>query len=197
MIWLASQSPRRADLLRQIGVSFELLVADADEDSEALEVRLGREPPARYVTRVCALKAEAALQRLERRGLPKRPILCADTTVAQGSMIHGKPVDAADAAAILSQLSGTTHRVLTAVTIVDGSRSESALSISTLRMARLDAKTIDDYIASGEPFGKAGAYAAQGRGAAFIEHLSGSHSGVIGLPLHETVRLLASFTIGP
>ncbi|CAN5422069.1 Maf family protein [soil metagenome] len=197
MIWLASQSPRRADLLRQVGVAFELLVADADEDSEALEVRIGREAPARYVTRVCALKAQAALQRLERRGLPRRPILCADTTVSQGSTIHGKPVDAADAAAILSQLSGTTHRVLTAVTVVDTSRIESALSISTIRMAALDAKTIDAYVASGEPFGKAGAYAAQGRGAAFIEHLSGSHSGVIGLPLHETMRLLASFNIRP
>jgi septum formation protein len=194
-IWLASQSPRRADLLRQIGVAFESLLPDPDEDAEALEARIGREAPARYVMRVCLLKARAALGRLNRRGLPARPILCADTTVADGATILGKPVDAADAAAILSRLSGRTHRVMTAVTVCDATRNESALVVSTVRIARLDAATIDAYITSGEPFGKAGAYAAQGRGAAFIEHLTGSHSGVIGLPLFETARLLRSFNI--
>lgn len=196
-IWLASQSPRRADLLHQIGIGFDLLVADETEDAEALELRIGREAPARYVTRVCTLKAHAARLRHARRDLEPRPILCADTTVAQGNTILGKPEDADDARRMLMRLSGTTHRVLTAVTVVDATREVAALSVSTVRFVTLDDATIDAYIASGEPFGKAGGYGAQGRGGAFVEHLSGSLSGVIGLPVCETARLLARFGIGP
>lgn len=192
-IYLASQSPRRSQLLEQIGVPHRLLLPDAQEDAEALEAALAGESPTAYVQRVTALKLEAALARLERRDLPSAPVLCADTTVALGRRILGKPADAAEARAMLSALSGRSHRVLTAVALGAGRRRGAALSVSTVRFAPLDAARIRGYVASGEPLGKAGAYAVQGRAAAFIAHIAGSHSGIMGLPLHETAELLRGF----
>ena len=195
-IYLASQSPRRAQLLDQLGVRHELLLAGPDEDAEALEVVRPGESPSAYVQRVTALKLDAAVERHRRQGLGAAPILCADTTVALGRDILGKPADAADARRMLARLSGTTHRVLTAVALQHGPDRHAALQVSRVRFATLTDAEIADYAASGEPMGKAGAYAIQGRAGAFIEHIAGSHSGIMGLPLHETARLLrqAGFT---
>lgn len=193
-VFLASASPRRQDLLRQAGVAFSLLAPDPQEDSEALEVVLPAEPPADYVRRVTRLKADAALQRLRRR-LPDLPagdvcLLCADTTVALGDAIFGKPVDAADAARMLSALSGTRHAVHTAVCVRRGEALFETVQTSLVQFAELGPDDIADYIATGEPFGKAGAYAMQGRAGAFVVRIEGSPSGIIGLPLHDTLRLL-------
>ena len=193
-LFLASASPRRQDLLRQVGVDFALLAPAPDEDSEALEAALPGEAPADYVQRVTRLKLEAARHRLARRHPEVAPesalLLCADTTVALDGTLYGKPENATDAARILRTLSGRTHAVLTAVCVQRGAAQFAALQTSQVRFAPLSAQDIADYIASGEPFGKAGAYAMQGRGAAFVEHISGSASGIIGLPLCETLRLL-------
>ncbi|WP_423196417.1 dTTP/UTP pyrophosphatase [Cupriavidus sp. H19C3] len=189
-LYLASQSPRRRELLTQLGVRYELLLAGGDEDAEALEAVLPGESPDDYVQRVCALKAEAAQRRRERRGLPPCPILTSDTTVCRGGDILGKPGDAAEAAAMLASLSGTTHRVLTAVTVVSTLGARHALSISDVTFRPVSAAEIDRYVASGEPLGKAGAYGIQGRAAEFIERISGSYSGIMGLPLFETAALL-------
>lgn len=189
-VYLASQSPRRQQLLQQLGVRFELLLPDGAEDAEALEAVRPREAAASYVRRVTRAKLAAARQRLRRRGLPPAPILAADTTVVLGRAILGKPADAADARAMLARLSGRTHRVLSAVAVAHGSRSALAVSESRVRFATLPRATIDAYVASGEPFGKAGAYAIQSALAGWIEHIDGSHSGIMGLPLFETARLL-------
>ena len=192
-IYLASQSPRRIQLLQQLGVAHELLLPGPDEDAEALEAPLHAELPADYVQRVTGLKLKAARARLRRRGLPDAPILCADTTVALGRRILGKPADADEARAMLGALSGRGHRVLTAVALATGAsgrRTLAALSLSTVRFAPLDAATIDAYIASGQPFGKAGAYAVQSQLAGWIAHIAGSYSGIMGLPLFETAQLL-------
>lgn len=189
-IYLASQSPRRRQLLDQLGVRHTLLLADAGEDAEALESVRGREAPARYVQRVTALKLNAAVARHRARGLPPAPILCADTTVALGPDILGKPHDAADAARMLRRLSGRDHRVLTAVALQHGGQRLQALSVSHVRFAALTDVQIAGYVASGEPLGKAGAYAVQGRAAAFIASMRGSYSGIMGLPVFETARLL-------
>jgi septum formation protein len=189
-VWLASQSPRRAQLLRQIGVAHRLLLPEPAEDAEALEAERPGELPADYVQRVTRAKLQAALQRLRRRGGEPAPILCADTTVALGRRILGKPADAADARAMLQALSGRTHRVLTAVAVHDGRRARTALNVSHVRFAPLPGRAIEAYVAGGEPFGKAGAYAIQGAVAAWIEHIEGSHSGIVGLPLYETATLL-------
>ena len=189
-IWLASQSPRRAQLLQQIGVGFRLLPPDAGEDAEALEAEHAGELPAAYVQRVTRAKLQAAVARLARRGGPAAPILCADTTVALGRRILGKPADAAQARAMLGALSGRTHRVLTAVAVHDGRRTRAALNVSHVRLAAMPDTAIAAYVAGGEPFGKAGAYAIQGSIAAWIEHIAGSHSGIMGLPLFETAALL-------
>jgi septum formation protein len=191
-IYLASQSPRRRQLLDQIGVRHELLLAGPDEDAEALEALRPNEPPATYVRRVTLAKLAAAQARLAQRGLPAAPILCADTTVALGRRILGKPVDAADARGMLAALSGQRHRVLTAVAVADGAQGPAALrlSTSTVRFAELDAAWIAAYVASGEPLGKAGAYAIQSQAGAHIAHISGSYSAIMGLPLHETAQLL-------
>ena len=189
-VWLASQSPRRAQLLQQIGVDFRLLPPDADEDVEALEAERRGELPAAYVQRVTRAKLRAAVQRLARRGGAAAPILCADTTVALGRRILGKPADAQHAREMLRSLSGRTHRVLTAVAVHDGKRTHAALNVSHVRLAAMPAAAIDAYVAGGEPFGKAGAYAIQGSIAAWIEHIAGSHSGIMGLPLFETATLL-------
>jgi septum formation protein len=189
-VWLASQSPRRQELLRQVGLPFELLAPGPDEDAEALEaVRVG-ETPTRYVERVVAAKAEAARARLAARGGRAAPILVADTTVAIGGTILGKPLDDNDARRMLALLSGRGHRVLTAVAVVRGARVQQRVQVSRVRFARLSADEIDAYVASGEPQGKAGGYAIQGRAAAFVRHVDGSHSGIMGLPLHETATLL-------
>ena len=192
-IYLASQSPRRRQLLEQMGVRHELLLPDADEDAEALEVVKPGEAPAAYVQRVTQLKLDAALARLKRRGLPAAPVLCSDTTVALGRVIYGKPADAADARRMLGELSGTTHRVLTAVAVGSARRRVQALSDSRVTFAAMSRPQIAAYVASGEPMGKAGAYAVQGRAAAYITHISGSYSGIMGLPMHETAELLRAY----
>ncbi len=198
-IYLASQSPRRRQLLEQLGVHYELLLADESEDAEALEVVHPHEAPRAYVQRVTLLKLDAALARLKRRGLPAAPVLCSDTTVALGQTILGKPDDAQHAARILGTLSGQTHRVLTSVAMGKLSaqgkplKTEQALSISKVRFAPLTRLQIQAYVASGEPMGKAGAYAVQGKAAAYIEQISGSYSGIMGLPMFETAQLLRAF----
>lgn len=189
-LYLASQSPRRRELLTQLGVRYELLLADDDEDAEALEVVVPGETPDDYVQRVCALKAEAALRRRERRALPDAPVLTSDTTVCLGGRILGKPADDADAAAMLDSLSGTTHRVLTAVTVVSTTGMCHALSVSEVSFRLMQPAEIERYVASGEPLGKAGAYGIQGRAAEFVERIAGSYSGIMGLPLFETAALL-------
>jgi len=189
-IYLASQSPRRRQLLEQIGVRYELLLPHDHEDAEGLEAERAGELPADYVQRVTRAKLHAARARLRRSGRADAPILCADTTVALGRQILGKPRDAADAIATLTRLSGKTHRVLTAVAVSAGRRERLAVSLSHVRFAALPARVIEAYVAGGEPFGKAGAYAIQSAVAAWIERIDGSYSGIMGLPLFETARLL-------
>lgn len=189
-LYLASQSPRRAELLRQLGIAFDLLLPVDKKAAEALEAECPGEAPARYVQRVTALKLEAALVHLQTADRPLAPVLCADTTVAAGRQILGKPVDAADAARMLRLLSGCEHRVLTAVAVGAGTWRGHALSVSHVRFKPLEESEIAAYVASDEWRGKAGGYAIQGRAAALIAHLSGSYSGVMGLPLHETAELL-------
>jgi septum formation protein len=189
-VWLASQSPRRAQLLQQIGVAHRLLLPDAAEDAESLEAVRPGELPSHYVQRVTRAKLRAAVARLRRRGDVAAPILSADTTVALGRCILGKPADAAEARAMLQRLSGRTHRVLTALAVDDGRRTRTALQVSHVRFAPMPQAAIAAYVAGGEPFGKAGAYAIQGAIAAWVAHIDGSHSGIMGLPLHETALLL-------
>ncbi|HEU5294175.1 MAG TPA: Maf family protein [Burkholderiaceae bacterium] len=189
-VYLASQSPRRRQLLQQLGVRFELLLPDDGEDAEALEAVRRSESPEAYVRRVTRAKLTAARGRLRRRGLADAPILAADTTVAVGRTILGKPTDAAEARAMLQRLSGRTHRVLSGVALAWTARAHAALNISHVRFAKLPRATIDAYVASGEPFGKAGAYAIQSALAGWVERIDGSHSGIMGLPLFETAQLL-------
>jgi len=189
-IYLASQSPRRAQLLDQLGVPHRLLLATPDEDAEALEAVQAGESPRDYVQRVTALKLDAAVARHARQALADGPILCADTTVALDLDILGKPNDAADARGMLARLAGRMHNVLTAIALQHGGQRHVALSVSEVRFAPLSAAAIDAYVAGGEPFGKAGAYGVQGAAAAFIEHISGSYSGIMGLPMFETAQLL-------
>lgn len=195
-VYLASQSPRRRQLLEQLGVRYELLLPEPHEDAEALEAVLPHEAPLTYVRRVTQLKLDAALQRLQCRGLPRAAVLCSDTTVALGREILGKPVDAEDAARMLRQLAGKTHRVLTAVALGTADKRVQAVSSSTVTFAPMSSAQIDAYVATGEPIGKAGAYAVQGRAAAHIARLSGSYTGIMGLPLFETAQLLRGLGIG-
>lgn len=192
-VYLASQSPRRRQLLDQLGIAHQLLLPDAEEDAEALEAVLPSEHPEHYCERVTAAKLDAALARLARRGLPPAPVLCADTTVAVDEQILGKPQDEADAVRMLSLLSGREHRVITAVTVADARGRVAALNVSHVSFAALDEVTIQRYVASREPFGKAGAYAIQSQLAAWIARIDGSYSGIMGLPLFETARLLEQF----
>jgi len=187
MLHLASRSPRRAQLLEQLGLRFDLL------DVEVPECRAPGEPPEDYVRRVAREKAGAGL--LQVAAVPSALVLGADTEVVLDDHVFGKPADAADAGRMLRLLAGRSHRVLSAVCLVDGGREAMALQVSEVRFAGLDDAGIAAYVASGEPMGKAGAYAIQGRAAAFIEHLSGSYSGVMGLPLWETARLLRDFGV--
>jgi septum formation protein len=192
-IYLASKSPRRAELLSQIGVKFELLLADADEDAEALENALVNENPSAYVGRVTLNKLNAAVQRHSRRALPMAPVLTSDTTVAVGGTILGKPTDPDQAKAMLMLLSGRTHRVITAIGIANGTllqRKKVVLQTSRVTFARLPAQWIDSYIESKEPFDKAGGYGIQGAIGAFVKRIEGSYSGIMGLPLYETAKLL-------
>ena len=189
-VYLASQSPRRRQLLEQLGVHYELLPPDAGEDVEALESVRAKEAPAAYVRRVTALKLDAALARLKARRLPPAPVLCSDTTVALGRVLYGKPVDDDDAARMLQGLAGQTHRVLTAVAVQHGGRRLEALSISRVTFEALSDAKIRAYVATGEPLGKAGAYAIQGRMAMHVTRINGSYSGIMGLPLWETASLL-------
>jgi septum formation protein len=199
-IYLASQSPRRAELLQQIGVDFRLLLPQSAAEKQAaedLEVVLAGEAPAAYVQRVTALKARAAyarwqaLQARDGAAWPALPILCADTTVALGAQILGKPIDSADAAAMLAQLSGQMHQVLTAVAVADRTGAlHTALSTSQVQFKTLSTAEIATYVASAEPLGKAGSYGIQGRAAAFVQHMAGSYTGIVGLPVFETAQLL-------
>jgi septum formation protein len=193
-IYLASQSPRRSQLLDQIGVAHQILVADtvenAIEDAESLEIALKNEAPKAYVMRVTDLKLDAAVRRIKNRGLSAAPVLCADTTVCMGRGIYGKPESAADAARMLAELSGKTHRVLTAVAVAHGRKRLSLLSESKVTFAPMSKAQIASYVATGESMGKAGSYGVQGMAAGMIERISGSYSGIMGLPLFETTQLL-------
>ena len=196
-LYLASQSPRRRQLLDQIGVRHEPLLPGPDEDAEALEAHRTGEAPLDYVVRVTQAKLDAAVARRHWRGLDAAPVLCADTTVALGRRVLGKPVDAAEAVATLTRLAGRSHRVITALALASGRRRWQAVSVSTVRFAPLSASEIERYVAGGEPFGKAGAYAIQSAAAAWIERVDGSYSGIMGLPLYETARLLRDAGVVP
>ena len=194
-IYLSSQSPRRRELLKQIGVNFEVLLlrTDSRRDIGVDETPHAAEPPEDYVQRVCRAKAEAGYAALKLRNLPPFPVLAADTAVVLEGEIFGKPDNVEQAAAMLRQLSGCEHQVLSAVAIASGEHIETALSTSTVRFAPLDEERIHRYLLTREYADKAGGYGIQGRAGAFIEHLSGSYSGVMGLPLFETVQLLRHF----
>ena len=194
-LYLASQSPRRRQLLDQLGVAHALLLPEPHEDAESIEQVLPGEAPSAYVQRVTGLKLDAALARLKRRGLPPAPILCSDTTVALGRRIYGKPVDESDAARMLTELAGATHRVLTAVAVGTPRRRLQTLSTSRVTFEALTRAQVRAYVATGEPMGKAGAYAIQGRAAMHVTRIDGSYSGIMGLPMHETAGLLRAFGI--
>jgi septum formation protein len=188
-LYLASASPRRQELLIQLGFAFEKLVLDVPE------IRGEDESPEHYGQRVALLKAQAGFAHL---GQPVGVVvLGADTEVVLDGVVFGKPQDAEHARAMLQQLSGRTHAVMSAVAAVRSGLSESLLQVSNVQFKPLSADEMSDYIASGEPFGKAGGYAIQGRAAAFIASLQGSYSGVMGLPLFETTALLARFDMQP
>jgi septum formation protein len=185
MIYLASQSPRRRELLTQLGVDHGVL------DVSVVEIRQPGEPPLDYVNRVAREKAGAGL--LQVMSSPGAVVLGADTEVVLEDVVYGKPRDATDATRMLRELSGRQHLVVTVVWLVSADREAHAVSRTDVRFAPLSDQDIADYVATGECIGKAGAYAVQGRAAGFIEHLAGSHSGVMGLPLHETWKLLKEF----
>ena len=188
-IYLASQSPRRSELLQQIGIKFRVLVPDVNEAA------LPREAPTEYVERIARLKAEVAWARVVERRMQRYPVLAADTAVILGRRILGKPQNDAEAASMLQSLSGRTHQVITAVAMAFEGKLKVARSESAVTFRRLTADEIAHYVASGEPHDKAGAYAIQGLAAAFISRIEGSYSGVMGLPLFETSRLLKSFGV--
>jgi septum formation protein len=194
-VYLASRSPRRRELLKQIGIPFEVLLL-RDHPGRNVDVDESQQPgetPDEYVRRVCKLKADAGWERVLQRRLRRFPVLAADTVVAVDDVILGKPPDAAHAAKMLQLLSGREHRVLTAIAVKFEDRLELVVSESQVRFAELSQADIDAYVASGEATDKAGAYAIQGRAQAFVTELRGSHSGVMGLPLHETTQLLKQF----
>ena len=189
-VYLASQSPRRQALLDQIGVAYQVLLPSDPAAAEALEAVLPQESALRYVKRVTRLKVQAAMRQMHQQSLPFAPVLCADTTVVVDGQILGKPANARQATDMLRLLSGKAHQVLTAVAIGHNQDIQLALSRSRVKFAPMTAADIQDYVASEEPMGKAGAYAIQGRASAFISHVSGSYSGIMGLPLYETTLLL-------
>ncbi|HEX5756802.1 MAG TPA: Maf family protein [Arenimonas sp.] len=187
MLYLASQSPRRRELLNQLGIDHGVLVVDVPEQ------RLPGEPPLDYVSRVAREKAGAGL--LKVMANPDALVLGADTEVVLGDRVYGKPADADDAARMLGELAGREHEVISVVWLLAAGREARAISQSTVRFAAFDREAIGRYLAANEWQGKAGAYAIQGRAAAFIAHLSGSYSGVMGLPLCETAALLRQFGV--
>ncbi len=192
-VYLASRSPRRQELLRQIGVAFDglhLRGAPGRHRDVVEEVRDG-EPPLHYVERIARTKAAVGWRRMEERGLPPRPVLAADTEVVLDEAIFGKPDDADAARQMIARLSGRTHAVITAVALRWQDDVEVVLSTSHVTMRKLTSGEIERYVATGEPFDKAGGYAVQGLAAVFITRLEGSYSGVMGLPLAETAGLLA------
>lgn len=197
-VYLASRSPRRRDLLRQIGIEFEpLLVRERSPRGPDIdETVFPGESMDDFVRRVCRAKACAAWTRVLQRSIPSRPVLAADTAVCVDGLLLGKPADRADAARMLELLSAKTHRVLSAVAIQFGERLEMAVSDNIVRFCKLSPRNISEYIDSGEPMDKAGGYAIQGRAAAFIPELRGSYSGVMGLPLYETAELISRFADG-
>ncbi|KIQ96900.1 Maf family protein [Lysobacter sp. A03] len=189
MLYLASRSPRRRELLARLGIGFSVLELDVPEQ------RQEGENAQAYVSRVARDKALAGLARVA--GVPDALVLGCDTEVVLDEDVFGKPRDNVDAVAMLRRLSGAKHTVISSVSLVSASRQEAALSVSSVRFGRLPDAVIHAYVASGEPFGKAGGYAIQGLAEAFVERLDGSYSGVMGLPLHQSAQLLAKFGLGP
>lgn len=194
-IYLASRSPRRRELLTQIGVRFELLMFRGGErqDAEVDETPAPNEEPLAYAMRVATAKARHGIVVASQRRLRPRLLLAADTTLDVDGGIIGKPADTADAEAILQRLSGRSHRVITAVAVAHDAVVECVANVSEVRFRELDAAEIHRYVLSGEPFDKAGAYGIQGHAAAFVAEIRGSHSGIVGLPLCETMLLLRKF----
>jgi septum formation protein len=192
-LYLASKSPRRQELLRQLGVEFEeLLLREAPgRRRDLVEAPRREETPLDYVKRIARAKATVGWHRMLRRGLPPRPVLGADTEVVLDGTVFGKPEDAQDAVRMLTLLSGHTHAVITAVAVAWQKQVIRAVSTSDVSFRKLSREEIENYVATGEPFDKAGGYAIQGRAAAFVSHLEGSYSGVMGLPLCETADILA------
>jgi len=196
-IYLASQSPRRRELLKQIGVNFEVLLlrADAGRGVDVDESPLPGEAAEDYVLRICREKSVRGSSILRYRNLPAAPVLAADTSVILDGRILGKPENPEHAAEMLRRLSGREHQVLTGIAVALGERVDMAMSVSTVRFIELDEERIRRYLFTGEGNDKAGGYAIQGLAGAFVAHLSGSYSGVVGLPLCETVALLKRFNI--
>ena len=188
-LYLASRSPRRREILDQIGVRYELVAGDIDETPKAGET------PEDYVARMACEKAGVGLVAMQEAGMVQRPVLAADTSVVVDSKILGKPVDREEAMAMLSELAGRDHQVMTAVAVSDGDRMESRLSITRVLFNPLSEEQIARYWETGEPRDKAGAYGIQGLGAVFVRELQGSYSGVVGLPIAETVDLLDCFGV--
>jgi septum formation protein len=191
-IYLASKSPRRRELLRQIGIEFELLMLrnDAVRGPDVSELELPDEAAADYVARVANEKAAFAWNIVQSRRLPVRPVLAADTTVTIDGKILGKPASREEAIHMLELLSGRTHQVLTSVAVHHTNMAEQVTQVSDVRFAKLSMASIKAYCATTEPYDKAGGYGIQGLAALFVEHIEGSHSGIMGLPLYETARLL-------
>jgi len=183
-IYLASRSPRRAELLQQVGIDFDVLPSDIDESI------LPGEPPETYVMRLAGSKAAVGLANMQQANLQQRPILAADTTVCVDGTILGKPENDDDAHTMLKRLSGRWHEVHTALALVSATGIEAVLSTTRVELMSLSDETIVAYIASGEPRDKAGAYGIQGLAGTFIKRIEGSYSGVMGLPIFETAQLL-------
>ena len=196
-IYLASRSVRRRALLHQIGVGHELLLLreDAKRSLDVDETPRENEAPRDYALRVASAKASAGLNALARRAGAPKPVLAADTTIALNQRIIGKPRDAMHAQEILAALSAREHTVITVVAMAFATRFETRVSVSRVWMMPLDSARIRRYIQTGEPMDKAGAYAVQGRAAAFITRIEGSYSGIMGLPLAQTAELLALFGV--
>ena len=189
MLYLASRSPRRRELLARLGLEFSVLELDVPE------LRRDAESPQTYVARVARDKALAGLALVA--GQPDALVLGCDTEVVMGDTVFGKPHDHADAIAMLERLSGVDHQVISAICLLSATREEHAVSVSTVRFGTLSRSVVSAYVSSGEPFGKAGGYAIQGLAEAFVQRLDGSYSGVMGLPLHQTAQVLAAFGLGP
>ncbi|MFZ4873724.1 Maf family protein [Janthinobacterium sp. Mn2066] len=191
-IYLASKSPRRRELLQQVGIDFELLLlrSDGPRGADVTEEVLPGEAALDYVARVANEKAAFALKVLAMRRLPPRPVLAADTTVSIDGDILGKPADRAEAEDMLRRLSGRTHQVFTSIAVHAEGMAEQRTQISQVRFAVLTPASIAAYCDTPEPYDKAGAYGIQGSAALFVEHIEGSHSGIMGLPLYETAQLL-------